>query len=177
MRNRRQSAITPFRIWARQNVIIIVLSAFILLSTLLNALTLGALYRVRDVLRAQLNTATQNVAQIRTQTVHYDFPIKQSFPISTTIDIDETLNVPVNMKVPIRQQVTVPVGPVSFPVDLNFDVPISTTFPVKFQRQIPVRTNIDLNTTIPIDLDLKQGSLGDVLRKLEESLRQLLAQL
>lgn len=177
MHMRRPSRVTTFRVWARQNVIIIVLSVFILLSTLLNALTIGALFRVREVLQAQLTTATQNVAQIRTQTMHYDFPIKQSFPISTTIQIDETLDVPVNLKVPIRQQVTVPVGPVSFPVDLNFDVPISTTFPVKFQRQLPIRTNIDLDTNIPIELDLKQGSLGEILRKLEESLRQLLAQL
>ncbi len=177
MQKRRNVPITDARVWARENVITIVLAVFIIFSMLLNALTIGAVYRVREVLRAQLQTATQNVEEFRKQSVRYDFPIKQSFPINTSVQIDETLTIPINMSVPIRQKITVPVGPVDFPVDLNFDVPISTTVPVRINRQIPITTSVDLDTSIPLELNLGQPPLGDLLRKLEQTLNDLLRQL
>ncbi len=177
MHKRRQSRVTTFRVWARQNVVTTVLVVFIILSTILNALTIGAIYRVREVLRAQLQTATRNIGEVRQQTISYDFPVKQSFPINTTIDLNETLEIPINMSVPIREQITVPVGPIEFPVDLNFDVPISMTVPIEVNREIPIQTTVDLDTTIPVQFDLGQPPLGDVLQRLEETLRELLDQL
>ena len=177
MQKRRRSPVTTVRVWARQNVVTSVLVIFIIFSTILNALTIGAVYRVRTVLRAQLETAVRNVGEVRQQTVHYEFPIQQSFPISTTIDLNETLDVPINMSVPIREQIMVPVGPIEFPVDLNFDVPISMTVPVEIDRQIPIRTMVDLDTSITLQLDLGQPPLGDVLQRLEETMRDLLDQL
>src|SRR5919202_1892905 len=97
MHESRRGRITTSRVWARENVITIVLAVFIIISITLNALTIGAVYRVRQVLRAQLQTATRNLDDVRKQTLHYDFPIKQNFPISTSVQINETLSVPVNM--------------------------------------------------------------------------------
>src|SRR5215212_22174 len=75
------------RIWTRQNVITLVLSIFIIASTIMSALTLGSVWRVRDVLRAQLQAASDKIGEARQETVNYDFPIQQSFPISTTIQL------------------------------------------------------------------------------------------
>ena len=169
-----QPRITRYRIWARENVITVVLIVFIIFSTLLNALTIGAVYRVREVLRAQLETATRNIADVRKQSIRYDFPVKQNFPVDTSVQINETINVPVNMTVPIRQQITVPVGPVNFPVNLNFNVPISTTIPVKINRQVPIKTSIALDTNVPVELNLSKPPIGDVLRRLQETLQSLL---
>ena len=174
MREHDRPRITRYQIWARENVITIVLSIFIILSVLLNALTIGAVYRVRQVLRAQLETATSNLAAVRKQSIHYDFPVKQNFPIDTSVQINETIDVPVNMSVPIRQQITVPVGPVDFPVNLNFNVPISTTIPVKINRQVPIKTSIALDTNVPVELNLSQPPIGDVLRRFQETLQSLL---
>ena len=93
-----------------------------------------------------------------------------------------TAGVPINSTVPIRQTITVPVevpvvGSVELPVNLNFDVPVSTTVTVAIKKQIPIATNVDLNTNIPLTLDLGQPPLGDVLRNLENTLRELLRQL
>ncbi len=180
MRQTPQRDVNVRRIWSRQNVIVLVLGIFIVLSTIMSALTLGAVWRVRDVVRAQLQTASAQISAARQQTVRYDFPIQQSFPVSTTVLLDETLDVPIDTIVPIRQNITVPVevpvlGQIELPVEINMDVPVSTTVTVAINKEIPISTSVDLNTSIPIELDLGQPPLGDVLRELEESLRELLA--
>ncbi len=180
MRQTPQQDVNVRRLWSRQNVITLVLSVFILLSTIMSALTLGAVWRVRDVVRAQLQTASTQISAARQQTVHYDFPIQQSFPVSTTVQLDETIDVPIDTTVPIRQNITVPVdvpvlGRIELPVEINMDVPVSTTVTVVINKEIPISTSVDLNTNIPLELDLGQPPLGDVLRELEESLRELLA--
>jgi hypothetical protein len=138
--------------------------------------------RVRDILRAQLETATQQIGAARQQTVHYDFPVQQSFPVSTTIQLNELFEVPISTTVPIRQRITVPVdvpvlGRVDLPVELNLDVPVSTTVSIAVDKQIPISTSVELDTNIPLDIDLGQPPLGDVLRELENRLSELLEQL
>ncbi len=182
MGRRPRRPLTLARAWARSNVVTIVLIIFILLSTLLNAIMLGSIYRIREVVRAQLETATDGISAARQQTVHYDFPIDTTFPISTTVHINETLDVPINMTVPIDREITVPVempllGQVELPVDLDFEVPISTTVSFQVDREIPISTNIDLDTEFPLELDLSQPPLGDVLKRLEDALRELLEQM
>ncbi len=173
----RDYPVTTRRTWGRQNVIVAVLSIFIILSTLLSAGTLLAVYRVREVLRAQLQAAATNVGDISKQTIRYDFPINQRFPISTSIDVNETISVPISMTVPVRENVIVPVGPVEFPVPLNIDVPISTTITVPIKRRLPITTDVELDTTIPLEVNLQQSPVGDVLRRLQQSLEELLRQL
>jgi hypothetical protein len=167
------------RIWTRQNVIILVLSIFIILSTLMSAVTLGSVWRVRDVLRAQLAAGADKIGEARQQTINYEFPIQQSFPISTTVQLNETLDVPINTTVPIRESISVPVdvpvlGRIELPVELNMDVPVSMTVNVAINKEIPIATSVDLNTTIPLQIELGQPPLGDVLRELEDTLRELL---
>ena len=178
----RRTRLTAMRAWARTNVLTVVLIIFIILSTLINALTIGAIVRVRQVVRGHLTAAVTQVSAARQQTIHYDFPINQSFPVSTTVQLNETVDVPIDMTVPIKQTLTVPVevpllGPVELPVPLDFEVPISTTVTVPIDKEIPIATSVELNTNIPLEIDLGQPPLGDVLRNLEEVLRQLLGQL
>ncbi len=56
------------------------------------------------------------------------------------------------------------------PVNLNFDGPVSTTVSVTINKDIPISTSVDLNTEIPLDIDLGQPPLGDTPRRLEEAL-------
>ena len=182
MPNRRRKPLTLEQIQTRSNIVSVVLTVFIILSTILSALTFGAVYRVREILRAQLETATEQIGTARQQTVYYDFPLQQSFPVSTTVQLNETLDVPVDTIVPVRQSIMVPVevpvvGRVELPVELDFDVPVSTTVTVVITKEIPIETSVDLNTSIPLEIDLAQPPLGDVLRELQEALEELLGQL
>ena len=178
----RRRRVTVMRAWARTNVLTLVLIVFILFSTLLSALSFASIYQLRQIVRGHLEAAVTKVGEARRQTVHYDFPVQQSFPVRATVPLNESLDVPINMTVPIRERINVPVdvpvlGRIELPVDLDFDVPVSTTVTVAIDRDIPIATDIDLNTTIPLDIDLGQAPLGDVLRDLEETLRELLEQL
>ena len=47
-------AVTAERVWRRQNVVIIVLSIFVIFSALASAWTLATVYQTRRLLRAQL---------------------------------------------------------------------------------------------------------------------------
>ncbi len=177
----RRDEVTVGRVWARQNVVIAVLSIFVLLSTLASAYSFAVVYQTRRLLHQQLETAVTQINEVRKQTVNYDFPINQSFPINTTIQLDENIDVPINTTVPIKQKIVVPVdvpllGEIELPVTLDLTVPVSTTVNVAINKQIPIATNIDLNTNIPLSIDLSQPPLGDVLRNLENALRDVLAQ-
>ena len=176
-----RDAITPARVWRRQNVVVTVLSIFVILSSLASAYTFAAVYQTRRLLRAQLETAVSQIAEARKQTINYDFPVQQSFPIRTTIQLNESIDVPINTTVPIKQQIMVPVevplvGPVELPVTLDLTVPVSTTVSVVIDKQIPIATEVDLDTNIPLSIDLSQPPMGDVLRTFENALREVLAQ-
>ena len=47
---------------------------------------------------------------------------------------------------------------------------------VVINKQIPIATNVDLDTDIPLSIDLSQPPMGDVLRNFENALREVLAQ-
>ncbi len=178
----RPNRLSLTRSWARSNVLTIVLIIFILLSMLLNAFTFAAIYQLRRIVRTQLDTAVVQLGEASRQTIRYDFPIQQTFPVSTTIELNESLDVPIDTVVPIRQRVNVPVevpvlGSIELPVQLDLDVPVSTTVTVAIDKQIPIETDVDLNTTIPLEINLGEGAIGDVLRELEEALRNLREQL
>ncbi len=178
----RSNRLSLTRTWARSNVLTIVLIIFILLSILLNAFTFAAIYQLRRIVRTQLDTAVVQLGEASRQTIRYDFPIQQTFPVSTTIELNESLDVPIDTVVPIRQRVNVPVevpvlGSIELPVQLDLDVPVSTTVTVAIDKQIPIETDVDLNTTIPLEINLGEGAIGDVLRELEEALRNLREQL
>ena len=181
MTRERRNAITATRVWIRSNIITTVLGIFIVVSLALHVVTLLALVRVRDVLRLQLDAAAAQVAEAQSQKIHYDFPLKQSFPFSTTITIDETLVVPIRDSFPINQTFEIPVdtgfGVFTIPVPLNLSVPVSTTVVVPVKETIPFSTEVMIDTLIPLDLDLSQPPLGELLTRIEATLRDLRSKL
>ncbi len=174
---RRSQRLTLARVWMRENVIVTVLSIFILLSLLLHALTLGALIRVRGIVQRQLDISAEQMATVRQQKIRYNFPVDQTFTIDTTIAISETVIVPLSIEVPISETVTLPIdtpfGQVPISVPLNLSVPISDTVEVPINKDIPFRTDIPIKTKIPIDISLSEPPLGDILRQFEEALQDL----
>lgn len=175
------NALTLTRVWIRSNIITTVLGVFILISLLVHLATILALLRVRDIVRLQLESAAAQVAEAHQQQIHYDFPIKQSLPFSTTISINETLEVPIQESFPIKQTFNLPIdiagNTFTLPIPIDTTIPISTTVQVPINRDIPFATTINVDTTVPLDLDLSQPPLGNLLERVEQSLRDLLAKL
>ncbi|GAC1536446.1 MAG: hypothetical protein NVS4B8_06760 [Herpetosiphon sp.] len=183
---KQEETVTLSRVWVRENIITITLALFIVLSLLLHAATLLSLWRIRDVVHLQLQAAASQIHEAQLQQVHYDFPIKQSFPFATSIVISETVDVPIQDSFPIKQRFTVPfdlnsilpgAGTISIPIPIDVSIPVSTTLHVPIQKTIPFRTTIDVNTTVPFELNLGQPPLGDLLRRIEASFQSLLGKL
>jgi hypothetical protein len=176
MSDKRQP-ITLARVWVRSNIITTVLIVFILVSFVIHAITLGALFRIRDSTSAQLEISADQLARVRQQRVRYDFPIDQTFRLDTTVTISETVSVPLNINVPIRETIALPVetplGTYTFDVPLDFSVPVSDTIEVPIQRDIPFQADIPINTELPVDINLSDPPLGDILKQFEDALREL----
>jgi|GEM_PF-6906978 len=182
MTNRqRRPPITLARIWVRNNIITTVLIIFIIMSLLIHALTIGALFRVRQIVTSQLEISAQELSQVRQQEVRYNFPVDQTFTIDTTVTISETVTVPLSITVPIKQTIKLPidtpVGPLEFDVPLDFTVPVSDTVEVPINKSIPFQADIPVQTDIPINLELNEPPIGEILRRLEDALRELRNQL
>lgn len=181
MSDQRDQRITPARIWSRQNIITTVLAIFIILSLLIHAVTILQLVRLRAIVARQMDISAGQVAELRQQSVSYEFPVERTFTIDTTVTVSETVDVPLNLSVPIEQTITVPistpVGSVELPIPLSFTVPISNTISVPINKDIPIQTDIPINTTIPINLSLGDPPVGDVLQQLENGLRNLREQM
>ncbi len=179
--HRRSQRMTVTRLWMRENIITTVLIVFILLSLLLHALTLGALFRVRSIIQRQLDISSAQLAQVRQQTVRYNFPVDQTFTIDTTVAVSETVSVPLSIDVPIQQEVMIPIdtllGTVPITVPLDMTVPVSETVEVPINKQLPFRADIPIQTDIPIEIPLGDPPLGEVLRQFEEALQELRSRL
>ena len=153
-----RGAITVARIWVRENVITTVLLIFILLSLVIHALTITTLLRVRSITNRQLDISAAQLAQVRQQSVRYNFPVDQTFTIDTTVTVSDT-----------------PAGTFNIDVPLNLNVPISDTVVIPINKQLPFKADIPIRTEIPIDIDLREPPLGDILQQFEDALRQLRA--
>jgi hypothetical protein len=173
----RRTPITNARLWVRSNIITTVLIIFIVLSLMIHAVTLGALWRVRSVIQRQLDLSTEQLAQVRTQKVPYTFPIDQTFTIDTTVTISDTVLVPIVLSVPIKQTVTLPLdtgfGEIPITVPLDITVPISDTIAVPINKQLPFRADIPIRTDIPIEIDLSSAPLGDILQQFIDAIQDL----
>lgn len=166
-------------VWARSNVITLVLAIFIVVSLALQAATIIGLQRVRAITARQLEIGANDIARLRQQSVNYTFPVDETIRFDTTVDINRTIDIPINLTVPISETISVPIetpfGAFNIDVPLNLQVPISETVSVTIDEEIPVSADVPVETEIPIAIRLDDPPLGDIFRQFEEALRTLRA--
>lgn len=164
-------------VWARSNVITVVLASFIVISLGLQTLTIIGLLRVRNTTARQLEVSANDIARLRQQSVSYNFPIDQTVPLDTTVEIKRTVEIPINLTVPISETLEVPIstpfGSFDIDVPLQLEVPISETVSVTIDEDVPVSADVPVKTEIPIAIRLGDPPLGDIFRQFEEALRTL----
>ncbi len=164
-------------VWARSNVISLVLAIFIVVSLALQAATIIGLLRIRNTTARQLDVSANDIARLRQQSVTYNFPVDQTVSLDTTIAINRTIDIPINLTVPISETLSVPIetplGAFNIDVPLNLEVPISETVSVTIDEDIPVSADVPIKTEIPVAIKLGDPPLGDIFRQFEEALRTL----
>jgi hypothetical protein len=112
-------------------------------------------------------------------------------PLSISVPIKQTIRLPVHVSVPIKQTIRLPINtpirrfefpvpidmtvPISDTVEVPIDmtVPVSGTIEVPIRREVPVKAEIPIDTVIPFELDLNDSPIGDILKQLEDNLREL----
>jgi hypothetical protein len=145
----------PF-LWAV--VVILVIFNLILLDTL-NLARLTAVETMGQI-EAMLDRLAHEV-------IVYEVRVNQAVPIKADVPINRTLEIPVKTTIPIDRTVTVPfqfgASQLELNVPLKADFPIDVTVPVNLNETIPVDTTVQLDTTLPIEIDLAQTPLADYL--------------
>jgi hypothetical protein len=146
-------------------------------SLALHALTLSRLFAVRDTLRSEIGRLAGTVENAKSESITYDFAIKQTLPINVVIPINKSVVIPVNTSVQIKQDIEIPIdtgfGTINLPVPLDVNIPISTSVPIDFQQDVPISTSIDLNLTVPVQIDLGSPQFADYLDRLHQALLDL----
>lgn len=175
----RRAPVSIGLLWARSNVITLVLAVFMFLSLAIQAATIIGLLRIRNTTARQLEIGANDIARVRQQSVNYSFPVDQTVSLATTVAIKRTVDIPINLTVPISETLNVPIstplGTFNIDVPLQLDVPISETISVAIDEQVPISADVPIKTEIPVAIPLSDPPLGEILRQFEEALRTLRA--
>ena len=160
----------------RQNSIPFLWGAVILLLifnlVLLFALNTARLKMVEAL--AKVETMLDSLAQ---EVIVYNFEIDQAVPMKADVPFRRSMDIPVNTVIPIDQELTVPfttpAGEVTLDVPVKTDFPINTVIPVDFDETITVDSVVQLNTTLPVEIDLARTSLAPYLAQARVDVAQL----
>lgn len=134
-----------------------------------------ALYGVRQFQAATLASVAEvrvALADLSERTFETNVPIRQSVPVSVSFPLDQEFLVPIRTTIPFSTTVRVPI---EIPIlgTRTINVPVQTEVPVDLEVVIPVsqtvsiNTDVALNTDIPIQINLREMGLGDVLEELD----------
>ena len=135
-------------------------------------------YEVPVDLLVPLDT-TIAISDTVTVPVRMTVPIEQTLrlPIQLALPIEQTIRLPITtpirrFEVPVRLAMTVPVS-ATIAVPLATTVPVSGTIEVPIRRDVPIQAEIPIDTVIPVKLNLNDAPSGDMLKQLEDTLREL----
>ncbi len=119
------------------------------------------------------------ISETVTVPVSLTVPITQTIrlPIQLALPIEQTIRLPITtpirrFEVPIPLDMTVPVS-ATIEVPLATTVPVSTTVKVPLRRDVPIQAEIPIDTVIPVKLNLNDAPSGELLKRLEATLREL----
>ncbi|NIR94849.1 MAG: hypothetical protein GWO08_14630, partial [Gammaproteobacteria bacterium] len=111
------------------------------------------------------------------EVVVYDFEIDRAVPLKADVPFQRTMEIPVNTVIPIDQELSVPfktpAGEIILDVPIKTDFPLDVVIPVNFNETISVDSIVQLNTTIPVEIDIAQTSLAAYLAQARLDVAQL----
>jgi hypothetical protein len=171
-----------------------VLLSLVLLSLALNLLVLAGLWMARQVVIQALDTGIETVSSLRGETFEMTFPVQQTIPVRTDVPFHRTITVPVDLtmpiseEIPIRETIVIPIDtalgtyklrvPISLTIPIDLTVPVKTEIPFTISETIPISTDVALNMSFPVAIDVSDTPLVgylDDLRATLQAIRQRLS--
>jgi hypothetical protein len=157
---------------------LLILTAMVVLSLTLNALTIATLLWVRDVALEEVADARSLVNGIRNTTFSHTIEVSKEIPVRTTVPFEEEVLVPVNTTIPLNTNVIVPIdlGPLG---TYDIDIPIRAAIPINLEVAVPIEETIEIDTTVPLELtvpieiSVSETSLNEQLDKRDRALDKI----
>ncbi|GAB4530994.1 MAG: hypothetical protein Kow0063_09690 [Anaerolineae bacterium] len=150
-------------------LVIILLALNLLLLDILNMARLAAI--------DSLSKIEATLDSLATEVIVYNFEIDQAVPMKADIPFNRTVEVPLNTSVPINQVLTLPLqtpaGEIVLDVPVQTEVPINMVVPVDFDQTISVDTVVQLETTLPVEIEIAKTPLAAYLKQARSELAQI----
>jgi hypothetical protein len=157
---------------------LVILTALILLSLTLNALTIATLLWVRDIALEEVADARSLVNGIRHTAFSQTIELSKEIPVKTSVPFEEEVLVPVNTTIPLNTTVIVPIdaGPLG---TYDIDIPIRAAIPINLEIAVPIEETIEIDATVPLELtvpieiSISETSLSEQLDKRDRALDRI----
>jgi hypothetical protein len=131
---------------------------------LLYALNLARLTAIETL--SEVETTLDGLAK---EVIVYDIEVNQALPMKADVPLNRTMEIPIKTVIPIDQVLTVPLqtdaGEVVLDVPVNTDFPIDIEVPVDLNQTINVDSVVQLNTTLPVEIEIAQTPLAGYLKQ------------
>lgn len=155
------------------------ISVFILL--ILNLALLFGLNLVRLTAVEVLSKIENNLDSLANEVIVYNIEVNQAVPIKADVPFNQTMEIPINTVIPIDQTMTLPFqtgnGEIEIDMPVKTDFPVDMVVPVQFNEAISVDTVVQLNTTVPVEINIAQTPLFSYLQEAKQNVAQLRSRL
>jgi hypothetical protein len=154
-----------------------ILWALVIILLILNLALLVVLNQARLTALETLTKVETTLSKLAQEVIVYDIEVNQPVPMAADIPFRRKMEIPLKTTIPIDQELTFPLqtpaGEIILDVPIKTDFPVDIVVPVDFNEVIPVDTTVQLNTTIPVEIDIARTPLVDYLREASGDLSRL----
>ncbi len=156
-------------IWILFGGIIVLLALNLALIYGLNLARLAAI----DV----LSNAETTLNKLANEVIVYNIEVNQAVPVKADVPLNQKIDIPLDTVIPIDQVVKFPFKTGNTQIELEMpiktDFPINMVVPVQFNNTISVDTTVQLNTTVPVKIELNKTQLAGYIEQARLDVRQL----
>lgn len=153
----------------------------VIILLILNLILLDALNLTRLTAIETLSKVEMTLDSLANEVIVYNIEVSQAVPMKADVPLNRTIEIPLNTVIPIDQVLTVPfqtpAGEVMLDVPVKTNVPIDIVAPVSFNQTINVDTVVQLNTTLPVEIDIAQTPLAGHLIETKMDIARLRSRL
>lgn len=154
-----------------------ILWALVIILLILNLLLLDALNLARLTAVETLSKVETTLDSLSNEVIIYNLKVNQAVPVKVEVPFNRTMEIPIHTVIPVDQELSVPLSiggrEVALEVPIKSDFPIDTVVPVTFNETLSVDTMVQLDTTLPVEIDLAQTPLAGYLKQARQDISRL----
>ncbi len=158
-----------------------ILWGLVIVLLIFNLLLLDALNLARLTAIETLSKIETTLDSLSNEVIVYNIEVNQAVPVRVDVPFNRTMEIPLNTVIPVDQMLSVPfqtpAGEVMLEVPVKTDFPIDVVVPVDFNETITVDTVVQLNTTLPVEIDIAQTPLAGYLKQAKLDIARLRSRL